>query len=264
ALQIPHQPEALQKLQEIEGRIIFPPAETLAGAALVGVMIVMPALAHGDDGEKPVVARVVAGDIAPASDEMGDRVDAERRMIDRDRAPEEADDQPRPASDGETEDGERERRRQFVTVEPHQLRITGEIRHPGEIGHLLAAGENPAEVTVDETEAARRMNVELRIGMEVVVAMVGRPPQNALLRRRLRHGGENQLEGAAGLIGAVGKVAVITGADGEDAQPVKTDSDRQRLRGDASPDRRETRQMHDHEWYGGRIDDVGIAVWVQA
>ena len=104
------------------------------------------------------------------------------------------------------------------------------------------------------------MNVEFGIGMEVVVAMVGRPPQDALLRRRLRHHGENALKRAARLVGAVGKVPMIAGPDGEDSQPVKTDSDRHRLRGDPRPDCREAGQMHDHEWYGRRIDDVCGAV----
>ena len=59
-LQIPHEPKTLEQRQEIEGRVIFPPAKSLARAALVGMMIVVPALAHGDDGEKPIVAGIVA------------------------------------------------------------------------------------------------------------------------------------------------------------------------------------------------------------
>ena len=41
------------------------------------------------------------------------------------------------------------------------------------------------------------MNVEFGVGMEVVVAMVGRPPQYALLRSRLREHCENKLESEA-------------------------------------------------------------------
>ena len=167
------------------------------------------------------------GDVAPLADEMSERIDAERPVIDGDRAPEEADDEPRPAGDGEAEDGEHESRDLFVAVEPHQLGIFGEIRDPIDVHRLLAAGEDPADMTVDKSGVAGRMNVEFGVGMEVVVAMVGRPPQDALLRRRLRERGENELEDPAGLISAVGKVAMVTRTDGEDPQPVKADADRQ-------------------------------------
>ena len=100
------------------------------------------------------------------------------------------------------------------------------------------------------------MDVELGIGMEVVVTMVGCPPQHALLRRRLRHRCENELKSAAGFIGAMRKVAVIAGPDGEDPEPVETDPNRQRLNRDAGPDRGKASQMNDHERYGGRIDDI--------
>ncbi len=83
------------------------------------------------------------------------------------------------------------------------------------------------------------MNVEFGVGMEVVVAMVGRPPQHALLRRRLREHGENELEAPARLISPVGKVAMVTRANGEDPQPVKANADRHRLRRYAGPDRGE-------------------------
>ena len=257
ALQIPHEPKALEQRQEIEGRVIFPPVESLARAALVGMMIVVPALAHGDDGEKPIVAGIVAGDVAPLADEMGERIDAEGPVIDGDRAPEEADDEARPAGDGEAEDGEHESRDLFVAVEPHQLGEFGEIRDPIDVHRLLAAGEDPADMAVDEARLARRMDVEFGVGMEVVVAMVGRPPQDALLRRRLREHCENELEGPAGLIGAVGEVAMVTRPDGEDPQPVKADAERDRPRGDAGPDRGEAREMHDDEGYRRGIDNIG-------
>jgi hypothetical protein len=136
----------------------------------------------------------------------------------------------------------------------------GEISHAGEVCLILAAGEDPADVTINKAEVARRMNVELRIGMEMVVAMVRRPPQHALLRRRLRNECENELKDPRGLIGAVGKVAMVASADGENSEPVKTNPDRHRLHGHAGPDRREASQMHDQEGYGRGIDDIRLAV----
>ena len=187
---------------------------------------------------------------------MGERIDTERAVIDGDSAPEEADDQPRPAGDGEAEDGEHERRDLFVAVEPHQLGIFGEIRDPVDVHRVLAAGEDPADMAVEESRLPRRVNVELRIGMEMVVAMVGRPPQHALLRGRLCERRENELEDPAGLISAVGKVAMVASADGEDPQPIKADAERNRPRSDAGPDRGEAHQMHNDEWNGRGVDNI--------
>ena len=99
-----------QRLQNVVGRVDLPPAEALAHAALIGVVVVVPALAHGEEGEQPVVAGVVAGHVALAAVHMGERVDAEGGVIDRDRAPEEADDQARPAADQEAETRKDDRR----------------------------------------------------------------------------------------------------------------------------------------------------------
>src|SRR5271157_2794558 len=123
-------------------------------------MIVVPALPHGENGEEPVVAGIVAGDVAPAPDDMGERIDAERRVVNRDRAPEEADDEPGPAGGEETGERERGGGRLFVAMEPHQLRIARQIGHPGEIRSVMAASENPADMTVKEPGLARRMHVE--------------------------------------------------------------------------------------------------------
>ena len=176
-------------------------------------MIVVPALPHGENGEEPVVAGIVAGNVTPAPDDMGERIDAERRVVDRNRAPEKADDEPGPAGGEETREREGCRRRELIAMEPQELGITCEISHSGEIRCRVSAGENPAEMTVEESRVARRMDVELGVGIEVVVAVVGRPPQNALLRGALRHHGENELKDAARLIGAMREVAVIAGPD---------------------------------------------------
>jgi len=136
------------------------------------------------------------------------------------------------------------------------------IRYPIDVHRLLAAGEDPADMAVDKAHLPRRVNVEFRIGMEVVVAMVGGPPQDALLRGRLRERRENELEDPAGLISAVGKVAMVTGANGEDPQPVKANANRDRLGRDAGPDRGEAREMHDDERYRRGIDDIGRRIAV--
>ena len=80
-----------------------------------------------------LLREVVAGDVAPLADEMGKRIDAERPMIDGDGAPEEADDQPRPARDGEADAASAKAARQLEAMQPHQLGVFGKILHPVEV-----------------------------------------------------------------------------------------------------------------------------------
>ena len=56
-------------------------------------MIVVPALAHGEKRQEPVVARIVARHVSFAPAHVGQRIDAEGRMIDQHGAPEKTDDQ---------------------------------------------------------------------------------------------------------------------------------------------------------------------------
>ena len=73
----------------------------------------------------------------------------------------------------------------------------------------------------------------------MVMPVFGGPPDDALLRGGLGQEGEDELKRPARRIGAVREIAMIAGADGEDAQPIERDANGQRLPGDAGPDRRE-------------------------
>ena len=197
---------------------------------------------------------------------MGERVDAEGRVIDQHGAPEEAHHQARPAADEKTDHAQHDGRHELVPVQPHQLGIAGEIGDLYEIGGVVPAGKDPAQMAVDEPGVARRMHVLVGIRMQVMVPMLGRPPQHALLRGALRQDREHELEGAAGRIGAVREIAVIARADREDAQPVEHHADDHRLPGDAGPDRREAGEMDQHERHCRRVHDVVVrgrarAVW---
>jgi hypothetical protein len=62
-----------------------------------------------------------------------------------------------------------------VLVQPHQFRIAGEIGDLDQIRRIVLAGKNPAEMTVDEALVPRRVDVGLRIRMQVMMAMLGCP-----------------------------------------------------------------------------------------
>src|ERR1700710_1486155 len=92
----------------------------------------------------------------------------------------------------------------------------------------------------------------------MVMAMLGRPPQHALLRAALGEKGEDELEGPAGREGAVREIAMVAGGDREHTKPVERHAKRDRRPCDPGPDRRETAQMHDQERNDGGVEDVVI------
>ena len=75
--------------------------------------------------------------------------------------------------------------RELVAVQPHQLRVPGEIGDLREIDRVVLACEDPADMRVEEAGVPGRMDVVLGIGVQVVVAVLGSPPQHALLGRGL-------------------------------------------------------------------------------
>src|SRR5712691_5973316 len=64
-----------------------------------------------------------------------------------------------------------------------------------------------------EAEERGRVQVRFRVGVAVMVAVVRGPPQHALLRGGGGHDGDDELKRAAGLKGAMGKVAMVPGRD---------------------------------------------------
>ena len=114
-------------------------------------------------------------------------------------------------------------------MQPHQLGIAREIGDLDEIGCVMLAGEDPPQVTVEKAPVARRVHVVLGVGVQMVMPVLGRPPQHALLGRALRQYGEDELECTAGQVGAMREVSMVSCADRKDAQPVKHRADCDRL-----------------------------------
>ncbi len=91
--QIPDKAKDRENPQEIVAEVDLPPEEALARAALVVMVIVVPSFAHGDEREKPVVARIVGRLVAPLADYVRKRVDGERAVPKKDRRHEETPDE---------------------------------------------------------------------------------------------------------------------------------------------------------------------------
>src|SRR5262245_50116190 len=78
----------------------------------------------------------------------------------------------------------------------------------------------------------------------VVAAVMSRPPQRTLLRRRRAEQRQRELEDAAGLVALVREVAVVAAGDAEHAQPEGGEAER-----DQSP-----RERHEEREQAARVD----------
>src|SRR3569832_2280636 len=94
-------------------------------------------------------------------------------------------------------------------MQPQQLRIGREIADLHEIGRIVLAIEDPADMAVQEAALTRRMHVQLGVGMQMMVAMLGGPPQHALLGSALRKAGQNELKHPAGGKSLMREIAVV-------------------------------------------------------
>src|SRR5688572_20914726 len=74
---MPDEAEGGEHAQHVVREVDLPPAEALPGRRLVVVMVVVPALAHGEEGDEEVVAAIVGGRVAARADEVRQRVDGE-------------------------------------------------------------------------------------------------------------------------------------------------------------------------------------------
>src|ERR1700692_3944118 len=100
------------------------------------------------------------------------------------------------------------------------------------------------------------MHVLFGIGMQMLVRVFCRPPQDALLGGTLSEHCKNELKRPAGRVGSVREVPMVTRADCEHAQPIEAPANWDALPSDPGPDHRDAAQMYQYEWKSGRVDDV--------
>jgi len=210
--------------QGVEGDVDLPPVEALAGTGHVVVVVVVPSLAKGDEGEEPVVFARVRGRKAALAEEVGERIDGKRTVPEENGAQEEAPGEQAPAAHEEQGDGEDGGGHQVVLVEPAKFGKLGEVADVVEARVVEFVGKNPADMRPPKPEERGRVEVLLLVRETVVMAMMGGPPEDTLLRGRHGHPGDDKLEPAAGLEGAVGEIAVIAGGDEEHADFVEEDA----------------------------------------
>ena len=103
----------------------------------------------------------------------------------------------------------------MIFVEPAELGEFGEVGDVVEARVVVAIGDDPADVGPEETEERGGVNVVVLVGEAVMMAVMGGPPEDAFLGGGHGHEGDDELEGAAGFVGAMREIAVIAGGDPE-------------------------------------------------
>lgn len=205
--------DELQETQHIIGRVDLPPEETLARAVRVVVVIVVPAFTQSEDGQDETVLARLTRFIAAAAQQMAEGIDGKGRVIQDHRAQAETPEHPRPAGDQVAGDACECRRDAVIFVDEDQLRELGQILHPLRIIVTVVRGQDPAHMRPVEALLLHRMDVILLIRMLVMMAMMSRPPERALLRRHAAQKGQHKLKPAGGLEGTMREVAVIAPGD---------------------------------------------------
>src|SRR5579885_1790294 len=94
----------------------------------------------------------------------------------------------------------------------------------------------------------------------MMMAVLRRPPEHALLSRALSKKGKCELEGEACRVSAVRKIALISCADRKDAQKIERQADCGGLISAACQESGDAGHLHRQEGNGGRITEViGLA-----
>ena len=197
---VPGQPRPLEARDDQGRRVELPAAQTVRGGRGEGVVVVVPGLAEGQRRQPGQVARLVAGvEVAPA-EEVAQRVDRERHVVQDEDAHRTAPQQTgEPARDGLRErHAEAEGQRQTERG-PQQEGAIDEV-HDGiadQVGGVaLLAGEvraeQPSEMSVGQAAQraapaagvtdVRAVRVAVLVGEGVVLAVVGDPFDDRSLR----------------------------------------------------------------------------------
>ena len=90
----------------------------------------------------------------------------------------------------------------------------------------------------------------------MMMAMFRPPPQDTLLRGRLRQTGEDKLKSAVGLVGAVREIAVEEARHREHADEVERDGREHGRPAPAGPDHPQATEVEEEEWEGAHPLDL--------
>lgn len=118
------------------------------------MVVVVPAFAHGHDRQEPIIAAAIIRFISPRADEMSQRIDHERRMVEQNRSNHEAqcNSSPTSATAQQTSDAANDTQQDsgnpMPVIEPHQFGKLDPIFEHVPSRRIIGVFENPANVRI--------------------------------------------------------------------------------------------------------------------
>ncbi len=203
------------------------------------MVVVVPAFAHGQQAEHPVVPAIVIHFISPLPDHVRNGINAEGHVVDGDRAKEKTVKDKLPARNApvrfkpmqqrtnpQQHPGKYESRCIGMSVEPHQFGVFGKILYAPQVGFHQLPLHDPSNMRLPEAPVPRGMHIVFLVGIHVVEAVVARPPERVALGCGGPKHGQDKLEHTAGLEALVGKIPVVARGQGKNMQLIREAKDR--------------------------------------
>jgi len=184
------------------------------------VVVVVPTLAEDENAEREIVPRRIVRCEPPPAPKMSGRVD-EQWSVERERSRDpEAPHDAGPAENSRAHDPGHQRREPLEAIEETQLRKANELANVRNVGMVVLATENPAQVRMPEPSERRRVRIARTVGEAMVAAVTARPPQRTILHRSASEPRQNEMKDAAGLECVMRKIAVVARRHTEGLQQV--------------------------------------------
>ena len=118
---------------------------------------------------------------------------------------------------------------------------------------LAIFGKEPAKVSAPKPARQRRMKILVRIGDEMMMTVMRRPPKGTFLIRRCSSERDQKLENSAGAVSAMRQQAMKAGGNCKHAHDVKSQAGTHRNPTHAGPDDQQTGEVHEKEL---RADEI--------
>jgi hypothetical protein len=219
------------------------PFEAVAGADGMGVVVVVPAFAAGEESDPPVIAGVVLGLEAALAPEVGGGVD-EPGGVETEGNAEEGSPQDHTdcaddsvtcgrngSTEGELEETTDDQRDPMIFAEPDVDGVLGEVggvaAEEGGFRVEGAAGEDPAGVGPPGT-VVWGVWVAFLVGVLMMDTVGGYPEDGTALEGEAAAHGDEVLDPLGGSVAAVGEQAMVSHADADvDGEEIHDDEDGQ-------------------------------------
>lgn len=217
----PGKAEAFHEEDGVVGEVDFVPLHAVGGGALLMVVIVVPALAEGDESDPPVVLGAVGGVEIAIAPGVGGGVHEPGGVVDEYDAEDAGPEEPRggfmPATDevaDEAESGEnRELGRPPEVFDPADDGVAHEVFGEVARGMVGARGVNDPEDVGPGEAVVGGVRIAGLIGLGMVEAVRADPGGGSALPGEYPQERESILDGSVGLEAGMGEEAVIAEGD---------------------------------------------------